>query len=132
MPINMLSTWGSLFSFTITNIRRHHHHEQHHHHHHPLPHQYWAHCSPSGFQAILATGLTWPSLATGSLIATMTTTMVVIYDREMMKMVSMLTSIDDGGDCNCTDKEVERENLKRLTVLERGSSQSVASSLSLK
>ena len=48
------------------------------HHHHPLPHQYWAHCSPSGFHAILATGLTWPSLATGSLIATMTTTMMVM------------------------------------------------------
>ena len=24
-------------------------------------------CSPSGFQAILGTGLTWPSLAAGSL-----------------------------------------------------------------
>ena len=49
-----------------------------HHHHYPLPHQHWAHCSPSGFHAILATGLTWPSLATGSLIATMTTTMMVM------------------------------------------------------
>ena len=58
--------------------------------------------------------------------------MLMICDSEMMKMVLMLMSIDDAGDGNCTDEEDERENLKRLTVLERGSSQSVASSLSLK
>ena len=56
----------------------------------------------------------------------------MIYDCEMMNMVLMLMSIDDGGDGNSTDEKDERENLKRLTVLERGSSQSVASSLSLK
>ena len=56
----------------------------------------------------------------------------MIYDSEMMNMVLMLMSIDDAGDGNCTDEGDERENLKRLTVLERGSSQSVASSLSLK
>ena len=58
--------------------------------------------------------------------------MVMICDSEVMNMVLVLMSIDDGGDGNSTDEKDERENLKRLTVLERGSSQSVASSLSLK
>ena len=61
-----------------------------------------------------------------------TTMMVMICDSEVMNMVLVLMSIDDGGDGNSTDEKDERENLKRLTVLERGSSQSVASSLSLK
>ena len=59
--------------------------------------------------------------------------MVMVYDdSEMMNMVLMLMSIDVAGDGNCTLEKDERENLKRLTILERGSSQSVASSLSLK